>query len=89
MITSPRTLRVILNPSCIAYRHALAFSQAGWFALERTELPSPQQFARLQKVLGEGGASDALKPPDTWQECSCLIRKVFGGRSEPPISFMI
>ena len=54
-------------------------TQAGWFALERTELPSPQQFARLQKVLGEGGASDALKPPDTWQDVKDpLVAERFG-----------
>ena len=41
--------------------------QAGWFPVQFTDVPSPQQLAELQKQLGGGdGASDALKEPPTW-----------------------
>jgi len=42
-------------------------NNAGWFPLEATDLPTPDQLGELQKIMGGGdGASDALKVPDTW-----------------------
>ena len=45
-------------------------SSAGWFPLEKTDVASTEQLAQLQKSLGGSGkeASDALKPPATWQQ---------------------
>jgi len=37
----------------------------GWFDLERTEAPSADQLAELQKALG-GNSGSALDPPDYW-----------------------
>jgi hypothetical protein len=43
-------------------------TQAGWFPLSKTETPSAEHFAELHKMMGGGeGASNALKPPDTWE----------------------
>ena len=43
-------------------------TQAGWFPLERTAMPSPDELSGLQKKMGGGeGANEALKPPDAWQ----------------------
>jgi hypothetical protein len=39
----------------------------GWFPLAATDLPTADQMAELQKMMGGGdGAADALKAPDTW-----------------------
>jgi len=41
-------------------------TQAGWFPLGKTDLPTPAQLEELQKVMGGEGAADALKPPGSW-----------------------
>lgn len=38
---------------------------AGWFPVAATDLPTAEQMAALQKLMG-GGAADALKVPPTW-----------------------
>ena len=40
-------------------------TQAGWFPLRYTEMPSIDQLSALQKKMG-GDAGAALQPPDTW-----------------------
>jgi len=50
-------------------------TQAGWFPLSKTKLPSKDQLASLQKKMGGGeGANVALKPPDTWQAVKDALR---------------
>ena len=44
-------------------------TQAGWFPLDKTALPSQEQLSTLQKKMGGGeGANEALKPPQAWQQ---------------------
>ena len=42
-------------------------TQAGWFPLDRTDLPKPHELEQMQKQMGGEGAADALKPPPAWQ----------------------
>ena len=42
-------------------------TQAGWFPLSKTDLPTPAQLGKLQQQMGGGvQASEALQPPPDW-----------------------
>jgi hypothetical protein len=40
----------------------------GWFQMEKTDVPTADQLAELQKVLGGSGGTDALATPKYWDD---------------------